>query len=113
MKLVTAMVQPEVVPLVQEELFGAQINKFSITAGVGHGTQKGYQATFRGVQTQINILKRVRIDVAVNEDFVERAIQAILKAAQTGMPGDGKIFVTDLHDCIRIRTGERGSQAIG
>ena len=71
------------------------------------------EATFRGVQTQVNILKRVRIDVAANEDFVERVVHATLKAAQTGMPGDGKIFVTDLQDFIRIRTGERGSQAIG
>ena len=113
MKLITALIQPEVVPLVQDELFAAQINKFSITAGVGHGTQKGYEATFRGVQTQVNILKRVRLDVAVNEDFVERTVAAILRGAQTGEAGDGKIFVTDLHDCVRIRTGERGAQAIG
>lgn len=113
MKLITALIQPDVLPLVQEELFGAQVRKFSITAGVGHGTQKGYEATFRGVQTQVNILKRVRVDVAVNEDFVDRTIAAILRGAQTGKAGDGKIFVSDLHDCIRIRTGERGSQAIG
>lgn len=113
MKLVTAMIQPEVLPLVQEELFAAQIQKFSVTAGVGHGTQKGYTATFGGVQTQVNVLKRVRVDIAVNEDFVDRAVAAILRGAQTGEAGDGKIFVTDLHDCIRIRTGERGSQAIG
>ncbi len=113
MKLITALIQPDVLPLVQEELFGAQVRKFSITAGVGHGTQKGYEATFRGVTSQVNILKRVRVDVAVNEDYVDRTIAAILRGAQTGEAGDGKIFVTDLHDCIRIRTGERGSQAIG
>ncbi len=113
MKLVTAILQPETLPRVQQELFGAQIHKFSVTAGVGHGTQKGYEATFRGVQTQVDILKRVRLDIAVNEDFVERAIGAILRAAQTGEAGDGKIFITDLWDVVRIRTGERGPQAIG
>lgn len=113
MKLITALIQPEVLPLVQQELFSAQVNKFSITAGVGHGTEKGYEATFRGLQTQVNVLKRVRVDVAVNEDYVERTITAIMRGAQTGNAGDGKIFVTEMTDCVRIRTGERGSQAIG
>ena len=113
MKLITALIQPEVLPLVQQELFSAQINKFSIAAGAGHGTQKGYEATFRGLQTQVNVLKRVRVDVAVNDDYVERTIAAIMRGAQTGRPGDGKIFVTEMSECVRIRTGERGSQAIG
>ncbi len=113
MKLITALLQPEVLPRVQDELFAAQVSKFSITAGVGHGTQKGYEAQFRGIQTQVDVLKRVRLDVAVNEDFVERTVSAILRGAQTGNAGDGKILITDLHDCVRIRTGDRGSQAIG
>lgn len=113
MKLITALIQPEVLPLVQDELFGAQVNKFSITAGVGHGSQEGYDATFRGIQSKVDILKRVRVDVAVTEDFVERTVSAILRGAQTGESGDGKIFITELQDCVRIRTGERGSQAIG
>lgn len=113
MKLITAFIQPETLPLVQDELFSTQIHKFSVSAGVGKGTQKGYEATFGGIQAQVNVLKRVRIEIAVNEDYVERAISAILRGAQTGDAGDGKIFVTDLHDCVRIRTGERGAQAIG
>ena len=113
MKLITAFIQPETLPLVQNELFTTQIHKFSVTAGVGHGSQKGYEATFGGVQAQVQLLKRVRLEIAVNEDYVERAISAILRGAQTGRAGDGKIFVTDVHEAVRIRTGERGSQAIG
>ncbi len=113
MKLITAYLQPEVLPIVQQELFAAQINKYSIVAGVGQGAQKGYEATFRGLLTQVRVLKRVRLEVAVNDDFAERAIGAIMRGAQTGEAGDGKVFVTELLDCVRIRTGERGSQAIG
>ncbi len=113
MKLVTALIQPEVLPNVQNELFAVQIRKFSVSAGVGHGTQKGWEATFGGVQTQVNVLKRVRVEIAVNDDFVERAVNAVMRGAQTGEAGDGKIFITEIQDCVRIRTGERGSQAIG
>jgi len=65
------------------------------------------------VPVEVNLLKKVRLEIAVNEDFVERTVDAIIKGARSGKIGDGKIFITDLIDCVRIRTGERGSEAIG
>ena len=85
----------------------------TVSPAQGCGQQMGYEETFRGVISEINLLKKIRIDIAVNEDFVEPTIEAIVNAARTGNIGDGKIFVTELVECVRIRTGERGSQAIG
>ena len=85
----------------------------TVTSCVGCGQQKGYEETFRGAVTEINLLKKMRIDIAVNEEFVQATIDAIIKGARTGTIGDGKILVTDLGECIRIRTGERGHDAIG
>ena len=73
----------------------------------------GYHESYRGVQFDVNLLKKIRLEIAVNEEFVEKTIDAIISAARTGQIGDGKIFVLTLADCIRIRTGERGSAAIG
>jgi len=85
----------------------------SVTNALGCGQQKGYHASYRGVITEINLLKKVRIEIAVNEDFVEPTVNAIIKGARAGNIGDGKIFILDLPECIRIRTGETGSVAIG
>jgi nitrogen regulatory protein P-II 2 len=112
-KLITAMVKPEKLENVKAALFDAEIHKMTVTSCVGCGQQKGYTVTFRGAVMEISLLKKVRIDIAVNEEFVEAAIRAIISGAQTGTTGDGKIFVTDLGECIRIRTEERGTEAIG
>ena len=85
----------------------------TVTSCQGCGRQAGYTETFRGVKSEINLLKKIRIDIAVNEDFVERTVEAVIKGARTGNIGDGKIFITELLECIRIRTGERGTEAIG
>ena len=85
----------------------------TVTNALGCGQQKGYTETYRGVIYQVNLLKKVRLEIAVNEDFVERAINAIIEGAKTGKIGDGKIFIMDLHECIRIRTGDKGNKAIG
>ena len=85
----------------------------TVTPAVGCGQQKGYTETFRGVIEDHNLLRKTRIDIAVNEDFVERTIGAIIRGARSGNIGDGKIFVVDLNECVRIRTGERGTDAIG
>ena len=85
----------------------------SATNALGCGAQQGYQESYRGIKFEVNLLKKVRIEVAVNEDFVEPTVEAIIKGARTGEIGDGKIFVLDLPECIRIRTGERGGEAIG
>lgn len=113
MKLITTLIQPSKLEDVKKELFDAEVFKMTVTSALGCGQQRGYTETFRGVKSEINLLNKIRIDIAVNEDFVERTIEAIIKAARTGSIGDGKIFVTELSECIRIRTGERGSEAIG
>ena len=85
----------------------------TVTNALGAGQQKGITESYRGVITEVNLLNKVRIEVAVNEEFVEPTIAAIVEGARTGEVGDGKIFILNLQECIRIRTGERGSEAIG
>lgn len=113
MKLVIALIQPHKLEDVKKALFDAQIHKMTVSTALGAGQQKGYTETYRGVITEINLLKKVRIEIAVNAEFVEPTIKAIIAGARTGNIGDGKIFVVDLVDCVRIRTGERGQEAIG
>lgn len=113
MKLITALIQPERLPAVKQALFEAQVYKMTVSTALGAGQQAGYSETYRGVRHEVNLLKKMRIEVAVNEDYVEPTIDAIIKGARTNHIGDGKIFVVNLAECIRIRTGERGSKAIG
>ncbi len=97
----------------KQSLYEAQVYKMSVTNALGCGQQKGYHETYRGVDVEVNLLKKVRIEIAVNDDFVRPTVEAIIRGARTGRIGDGKIFVLDLPECIRIRTGETGSAAIG
>lgn len=113
MKLITAMIQPQKFEDVKKALYEAEVFKMTVTSVQGCGQQMGYEETFRGVISEINLLKKLRIDIAVNEDYVEPTIEAIVKGARTGNIGDGKIFVSDLTECVRIRTGDRGKDAIG
>jgi len=113
MKLITAYIQPHKLNDVKQALCKAEVFKMSVTNSLGCGQQKGYYESYRGVPIEVNLLKKVRLEIAVNENFVERTIEAIVEGARTGQIGDGKIFVTDLLECVRIRTGERGSAAIG
>lgn len=113
MKLIIALIQPERLPAVKQALYDAQIYKMTVSNALGAGQQAGYSETYRGVQHEVNLLKKVRIEIAVNEDYVEPTVEAVIKGARTNHIGDGKIFVVDLFECIRIRTGERGSKAIG
>jgi nitrogen regulatory protein P-II 1 len=84
-----------------------------VTNALGCGEEEGYLETYRGAEIEVNLLKKVRIEIALNEDFLQPAIDAIIEGAKTGQIGDGKIFVHNLDECIRIRTGETGSTAIG
>ncbi|MFH1363657.1 MAG: P-II family nitrogen regulator [Candidatus Omnitrophota bacterium] len=113
MKLIIALIQPHKLPDVKQALFEADVHKMTVTNALGAGQQKGYTETYRGVIHEINLLKKVRLEIAVNDNFVQPTIDAIIQGARTGNIGDGKIFVLDLPECIRIRTGEKGSQAIG
>jgi len=113
MKLIIAMIQPHKLPDVKKALYDAEVYKMTVSNVLGCGQQKGFTETYRGVIHEINLLKKVRLEIAVNENFVEPTINAIIKGAKTDKIGDGKIFVLDLPECIRIRTGERGGKAIG
>ena len=113
MKLVVAYIQPHKLKDVKHALYKAQVYKMSVTNAMGCGEQHGYQESYRGIKFEVNLLKKVRLEIAVNQDFVEQTVNAIVEGAKTGQIGDGKIFVLDLAECIRIRTGERGQKAIG
>lgn len=113
MKLIIALIQPHKLPDVKKALYDAEVFKMTVTNAVGCGQQKGYSETYRGVVHDINLLKKVRLEIAVNKDYVQPTIDAIIKGARSGNIGDGKIFVVDLPECIRIRTGDTGTDAIG
>ncbi|HPD17811.1 MAG TPA: P-II family nitrogen regulator [Planctomycetota bacterium] len=113
MKLIIAYIQPEKLSDVKQELYKAEVFKISVTNAMGCGQQKGYHEAYRGVDIEVNLLKKVRLEIAVNEGFVKPTVDAIIKGARTGQIGDGKIFILDLVECIRIRTGETGGPAIG
>ncbi len=113
MKMIIAVIQPNRLPDVKKALFEANVGKMTVTNVIGCGQQSGYTETYRGNVFEVNLLKKIRLEIAVNEDFVDRTVQAIIKGARTGNIGDGKIFIFDLPQCIRIRTGEQGSEAIG
>jgi nitrogen regulatory protein P-II 2 len=113
MKLIIALIQPHKVEDVKKKLYEAEVFKMTVSAALGCGQQKGYSETYRGVITEVNLLKKTRLEIAVNENFVKPTIEAIIAGAKTGIIGDGKIFVVPLEECIRIRTGEKGKDAIG
>ena len=113
MKLIIAYFKPEMLNSVKQSLWEAKIFKMSITNSLGCGQQKGFHKIYRGVDKEVTLHKKIRLEVAVNEAFVQQTIDAIVAGARTGEVGDGKIFVLDLPECIRIRTGETGGEAIG
>lgn len=113
MKLIIAYIQPHKLEDVKRSLFKANVGKMSVTNALGCGEQRGYEESYRGIKFEVNLLKKVRLEIAVNDDFAEKTIDAITEGARTDTIGDGKIFVVDLSECIRIRTGQRGSEAIG
>ena len=113
MKLIIAIIQPYRLDQVKEQLYKAGVNLITVSEVLGHGRQKGVTEVYRGFKETGNLIRKVRVEIAVNDNFVEPTIQAIRKGAQTGEMGDGKIFILPLEECYRIRTGERGSEAIG
>ena len=113
MKYIVAIIQPHRLDQVLKELDDSQVYLKTVSQVLGCGRQRGHTEVYRGATEAGNLLKKVKIEIAVNEDFVEPCIQAIIKGAWSGNIGDGKIFVMDLFECIRIRTKERGGRAIG
>jgi nitrogen regulatory protein P-II 1 len=112
-KLIIAIIQPHKLEEVKEELYKAEVNLITVNEVLGHGRQKGVTEVYRSARETGNLLRKIRLEIAVNDNFVENTIKAISKGAKTGETGDGKIFVLDLNECVRIRTEERGSDAIG
>lgn len=113
MKLIIAYIQPHKLEDVKKALAQADVGKMSVTNSLGCGAQMGYEESYRGIKFEVNLMKKVRLEIAVTEPFLEKTVDTIIQSARTGEIGDGKIFVLDLADCIRIRTGEKGKEAIG
>jgi nitrogen regulatory protein P-II 2 len=113
MKYIIAVIQPHKLDEVMSALEEVDVNLMTVSNALGRGRQKGVTEIYRGAKEVGSLLKKVKLEIAVNEDFVEPTIQAIIKAAHTGEMGDGKIFVLDLGECIRIGSKERGCLAIG
>ncbi len=113
MKLIVAIIQPYKLEEVKEELYRVDVNLITVSEVLGHGRQMGVTEVYRGVKETGNLLRKVRLEIAVNDNYLEPTIKAIIKGAKTGETGDGKIFVLDLKNCVRIRTEERGFEAIG
>lgn len=113
MKLITAIIQPDKLDAVREALIAAEISRITVSRVTGHGRQAD-EDIYRGQSFTPNLINKIRLEIACNDDFVERACDAIIKSARhgEGAIGDGKIFITPLNECIRIRTGERGGSAI-
>ncbi len=112
MKLITAIIKPFKLDDVREALHEIGIHGLTVTEVKGYGRQKGHTEMYRGAEYVVDFLPKMKLEVAVAEDLVESAVEAIMQAAQTGKIGDGKIFVSPLDDVIRIRTGERGREAL-
>jgi nitrogen regulatory protein P-II 2 len=112
MKLVTAIIKPFKLDEVREALSGIGVQGITVTEVKGFGRQKGHTELYRGAEYVVDFLPKVKIEAAITDDLLERAIEAIEKAANTGKIGDGKIFVFDLQQVVRIRTGETGAQAL-
>jgi nitrogen regulatory protein P-II 1 len=115
MKLIIAIIQPARLEAVKAALTEVEVFRLTVMDVQGFGRQKGHTEVYRGHEFTVNLLRKVQLQIAVNEEFVEPTVDAIIKGGRTGEKGeigDGKIFVLPLDDCIRIRTGERGGEAI-
>ena len=113
MKLVTAIIRPFKLDEVRDALTAIGVHGMTVTEVKGYGRQKGHTEIYRGAEYAVNFLPKLKIEVGVEDGIEDKVVAAIGKAAKTGQIGDGKIFVLDLEDCVRIRTEERGGKAIG
>jgi len=114
-KLIIAIVQPNRLEQIKEALTEVEVFRLTVLDCLGFGRQKGQKSSTRAQESSVNLLRKLQLQIAVNDEFVEPTVQAILKGAKSsdsGQIGDGKIFVLPMEDCVRIRTGERGSDAI-
>lgn len=115
MKYIVAVVQPSRLEAVKDELSKVEVFRLTVSDAQGIGRQKGHTESYRGHEYQVNLINKVKLEIAVNDEFVESTVEAIIRGGRTGEEGkigDGKIFIMPLEDCVRIRTGERGGEAI-
>lgn len=112
MKMITAIIKPFKLDDVRDALHDIQIDGMTVTEVKGYGRQKGHTEMYRGAEYVVDFLPKLKLEVAIPEDKVEAAVEAIVNAAQTGKIGDGKIFVTPIEETVRIRTGETGAEAL-
>ena len=112
MKKIEAIIKPFKLDDVKEALAEADISRITVSEVKGHGRQQGHTELYRGNEYVVEYLPKIKIEIVVNDEFVDKAVEAIIKGAKTGKIGDGKIFVSPVEDVIRIRTGERGSEAV-
>jgi nitrogen regulatory protein PII len=112
MKLVTAIIKPFKLDEVREALSAIGVQGITVTEVKGFGRQKGHTELYRGAEYVVDFLPKVKIEVVLEDAMVDRAVESIMQAAKTGRIGDGKIFISTVEDVIRIRTGERGNEAV-
>ena len=115
MKYLIAIIQPEKLDSVKRQLQKVEVNRLTVSSASGYGEQKGHLEVYRAMEYEVNLLEKIRLDIAVNDEFLKPTIEAIRQGARTGEKGeigDGKIFVLPLEDVIRIRTDESGPGAI-
>jgi nitrogen regulatory protein PII len=115
MKYVIAIIKPQYLDAVKDELKANDIRRLTVSEVEGFGEQMGHQEVYRGQEFPVNLMPKLKLEIACNDEFLDKTIEAICKGAKTspeGVIGDGKIFVTNLEECVKIRTGEKGSKAI-
>ena len=112
MKLVTAVIKPHMIEPVTSALHAIDVEGITITEVRGHGRQRGHTEVFRGAEYKVDYLPKIRVEIVTDDDEVEKVVATITEAARTGKIGDGKIWVTEAEQVIRIRTGERGPDAL-
>ncbi len=112
MKMITAVIKPFKLDDVREALANVGVQGVTVTEVKGFGRQKGHTELYRGAEYVVDFLPKVKVEVALSDGLVEGAVEAILNAAKTGKIGDGKIFISDLQEAVRIRTGETGDDAV-
>ena len=112
MKLITAVIQPHKLDDVRESLAEIGVQGMTVTEARGFGRQKGHREVYRGAEYVVDFLPKVKLEIALGDDLADRALDAIEQAAKTGNVGDGKIFVSNLEQAVRIRTGETGPEAL-
>ncbi|MEZ2389368.1 P-II family nitrogen regulator [bacterium RCC_150] len=112
MKLITAIVRPERIDDVREALERCGVNGLTVSQANGYGRQRGYVEVYRGAEYSSDLLPKIRVEVLATDDLVDAVVEAIISGASTGQPGDGKIWTVDVAEAVRVRTGERGANAI-